>query len=434
MSDDLFYRFDTLSLHAGQRPDPTTGARAVPVYNSTSFVFDGTEHAAELFDVQRAGHLYSRLSNPTVAVFEERMAALEGGVGAVATASGMAALHLVVGTLLSAGDHIVSSRSLYGGSYNLLEHTLRRFGIETTFVDAVDPQEVAKALRPETRLVYGETIGNPRMDVLDFERVGQVAHDAGVPLVIDSTFATPFLCRPLELGADIVLHSATKFLGGHGVTLGGVVVDSGRFDWAAAGGGSHFPTMVEPSPGYHGIRFAEHFGPLAFVMKARLEALRDFGACLNPQAAFYLLQGLETLPLRMTRHCENAQAVAEFLDEHEAVSWVSYPGLESHPQRELVKKTLPKGAGAMMTFGIKGGRGAGRRFIEALELFSHLANVGDAKSLVIHPGSTTHQQMTDEELEAAGVGADMVRLSVGLEDEADLLADLGRALARSQKS
>ena len=437
MTDDLFYRFDTLSLHGGQRPDSETGSRAVPVYNSTSFVFDDADHAASLFDVQRPGHLYSRLSNPTVAVFEERMAALEGGVGAVATASGMAALHLVVATLLSAGDHIVASRSLYGGSYNLLEHTLRRFGIDTTFVDGDDPGAFRAAAREETRMFYGETIGNPRMDLLDLAAVSEIAHELGVPLVVDSTFATPYLCRPLEHGADLVVHSATKFLGGHGVTLGGVVVDGGRFDWAASrleNGTARFPTLVEESPGYHGIRFAEQFGPLAFVMKARLEALRDFGACLNPQAAFYLLQGLETLPLRMQRHVANAERVARFLDEHEAVRWVNYPGLDGHPQAELASRLLPRGAGAILTFGVEGGREAGRVLIESLQLFSHLANVGDAKSLVIHPASTTHQQMSDSELDAAGVSADMVRLSIGLEDPEDLLSDLSKALKRCQKS
>jgi O-acetylhomoserine (thiol)-lyase len=429
-SDAWFYRFDTNSLHAGQRPDPTTGARAVPIYNSTSFVFSDTDQAAGLFDLGRAGHIYSRISNPTVSVLEERIAALEGGVGAVATASGMAALHLVVATLLEAGDEIVASRSLYGGSYNLLEHGLRRFGIATTFVDLDQPGQLAAALGERTRLVFAETIGNPRMNVLDIAEVARTAHQHGVPLLVDNTFATPYLCRPIEHGADIVFHSATKFLGGHGVTLGGLVVDGGRFDWAASG---RFASMTQPSPGYHGIAFAEHFGPTAFVMKARLEGLRDFGACLHPQAAFYLLQGIETLPLRMRRHTENALRVAEFLQEHEAVSWVSYPGAESDPRRDLSERYLPHGAGALIAFGLAGGREAGRTFIEALQLWSHLANVGDAKSLVIHPASTTHQQMTDSELAAAGIGADMVRLSVGLEDPVDLLADLRNGLRRAQK-
>jgi O-acetylhomoserine (thiol)-lyase len=417
-------------LHAGQRPDPVTGARAVPVYNSTSYVFPDTGRAAGLFNLEQAGYIYSRISNPTVAVFEERVAALEGGVGAVATASGQAALHLALATILGAGDEIVSSRSLYGGSFNLLQHTMPRFGIKTTFVDPADPVNFRRAITPRTRLVFGETIGNPRMDVLDIAAVAAIAHEARVPLLIDSTFATPYLCRPIEHGADIVLHSATKFIGGHGVTIGGVLVDGGRFDWAASG---RFPIMTEPSPSYHGVAFAPEYGPLAFVLKARLEALRDFGPCMNPQAAFYLLQGLETLPLRMERHVANARRIAVFLEAHPAVGWVSYPGLESHPQRALAKKYLPRGEGALIAFGVKGGRRGGRAFIEGLELFSHLANVGDAKSLVIHPASTTHQQMSAAELEAAGIGEDMVRLSVGLEDPEDLTADLDRALKRAQK-
>ena len=426
----MTYKFDTRVLHAGQQPDPATGARAVPVHNSTSYVFEDTTHAAGVFDLQEPGHIYSRISNPTVAVLEERVAALEGGVGAVATSSGMAALHLIVTTLLSGGDEIVASRAIYGGSYNLLEHTLRRFGVTTRWVEP-DAGAIRQAVTGRTRMVFAETIGNPRMNVLDFEAVSAVTREAGVPLVVDSTFATPFLCRPFEHGADIVMHSATKFLGGHGVALGGVVVDSGRFDWARSG---RFDQLTEPSPGYDGVAFAEHFGPLAFVMKARLEGLRDFGACLNPQAAFYLLQGIETLPLRMKRHSENALEVARWLEQHELVSWVSYPGLDSHADHSLTQRFLPDGAGALLTFGVAGGREGGRLFIESLEVFSHLANVGDAKSLVIHPASTTHQQMTDAELEAAGVGADLVRLSVGLEDVRDLVKDLDRALKRSAKT
>lgn len=430
MSDDLFFKPNTLALHAGQRPDPATGARAVPVYNSTSYVFDDAQQAAGLFNLEQAGHLYSRISNPTTAVFEERVAALEGGVGAVATASGQAALNLAISTILSAGDEIVASSSLYGGSYNLLAHTLSRFGLKTTFVSPQDLDGFRKAMTERTRLVFAETIGNPRIDVLDLEAVAEIAHQSCVPLLVDSTFATPHLCRPFDFGADLVLHSATKFIGGHGVTLGGVLVDSGRFDWAASG---RFPIMTEPCPGYHGVAFAEQFGPPAYIMKARLEMLRDFGACLNPQAAFYLLLGLETLPVRMQRHVENAEGVARFLEDHSAVEWVSYPGLESHPQHDLAQKYLANGSGAMLTFGIRGGRDACVTFIEALELFSHLANVGDAKSLVIHPASTTHLQMSAEELATAGVRKDMVRLSVGLEDLEDLLADLSRALKRSQK-
>ena len=420
----LTWDLETLSLHAGQQPDPKTGALAVPVHNSTAFVFDDADAAGELFDVARAGHLYSRISNPTVATFEERMAALEGGVGAVATASGQAALHLTVATLLEAGDHIVASRALYGGSTTLLAHTMRRFGIATTFVDAEDPDAFARAATDRTRLFFAETIGNPRLPVLDVAAVSEAAHAHGVPLAVDSTLATPCLARPLEHGADLVLHSATKFLGGHGVSLGGVVVDGGSFDWSRCS----FPQMREPHPGYHGIRFGEQFGNLAFLMKARLEGLRDFGACLHPQAAFYLLQGLETLPLRMKRHCENALQVAQRLAEHEQVEWVSYPGLEGDSQHSAAQRYLPNGAGALVTFGVRGGRAAAAKLIESLELFTHVANLGDAKSLVIHPASTTHRQLSESELEAAGLAENLIRLSVGLESVGDLLADLERAL------
>lgn len=430
MADDLFYQFDTLALHAGQRPDPLTGARAVPIYQTTSYVFEDTAHAAGLFNLEQPGHIYSRISNPTVAVFEERMAALEGGVGAIGTASGQAALHLAIATLVSAGEEIVSSASLYGGSQNILANTLPRFGIKTTFVKPDDLESFRRAIGPKTRLVFGETIGNPRIDVLDLKAIAEIAHAAGVPVLIDNTFATPYLCRPFEYGVDLVLHSATKFIGGHGTTIAGVLVDSGRFDWKASG---RYPVLTEPYEGYHGVRFTEEFGPLAFIMKARLEGLRDFGACMSPTSAFYLLQGLETLPLRMQRHVENTRRVVKFLSEHSAVSWVSYPELPGHPSHNLAKKYLPNGAGAVLTFGIKGGRMAGARFIESLELLSHLANVGDAKSLVIHPASTTHQQMSAEAMAAGGVTEDMVRLSIGLEDPRDIVADLGRALARSQK-
>ena len=430
MADSLFYRFDTLALHAGQRPDPATGSRAVPIYQTTSYVFEDTAHAAALFNLEQPGHIYSRISNPTVSVFEERMAALEGGVGAIGTASGQAALHLAIATLVSAGEEIVSSTSLYGGSQNLLANTLPRFGIRTVFVNPANPEDFRRAITPRTRLIFGESIGNPRIDVLDLEAVAKIAHAARIPLLIDNTFATPYFCRPFEFGADLVLHSATKFIGGHGTTIAGVLVDSGRFDWPASG---KFPVLTEPYEGYHGVAFAEEFGPLAFVMKARLEGLRDFGASMSPQNAFYLLQGLETLPLRMERHLGNTRRVVKFLSEHEAVAWVSYPELPTHPSHALAGKYLPRGAGAVLTFGIKGGREAGRRFIEALELFSHLANVGDAKSLVIHPASTTHQQMSAAAMEQGGVTEDMVRLSVGLEDPQDLVEDLGRALSRSQK-
>jgi len=423
-------RFDTLSLHAGQRPDPATGSRAVPIYQTTSYVFEDTEHAASLFNLERAGHIYSRISNPTVAVLEERICALEGGVGAVATASGQAALHLTIATLMGAGAHIVASSRIYGGSHNMFTHTLPRFGITTSVVDPRKPESFAAAITDQTRLVFAETLGNPGLEVLDIAAVAAVAHRHGLPLAVDSTFATPYLCRPIEHGADIVMHSATKFLGGHGIAIGGIVVDGGRFDWAAS---AKFPTMTEPYAGYHGIAFAEEFGPAAFIMRARAEGLRDFGACMSPANAFYLLQGVETLPVRMARHVANAEAVARFLETHAAVAWVKYPGLESHADHALSLRQLPKGAGAILSFGIKGGRKAGARLIERLKVFSHLANVGDAKSLVIHPASTTHQQMSLEELAKAGVGEELVRLSIGLEDAQDLIDDLGQALAASQK-
>jgi len=423
-------RFDTLSLHAGQRPDPATGARAVPIYQTTSYVFDDTEHAASLFNLERAGHIYSRISNPTVAVLEERVSALEGGVGAVATASGQAALHLTIATLMGAGGHIVASSRIYGGSHNMFTHTLPRFGITTTLVDPREPASFEAAITDKTRLVFAETLGNPGLEVLDIAAVAAVAHKHRLPLAIDSTFATPYLCRPIEHGADIVMHSATKFLGGHGIAIGGIVVDGGRFDWTTSG---KFPTMTEPYAGYHGIAFAEEYGPAAFIARARAEGLRDFGACMSPANAFYLLQGIETLPVRMARHVANAEAVATFLEKHPAVAWVKYPGLESHPDHALAKRQLPKGAGAILSFGIKGGRKAGARLIERLKVFSHLANVGDAKSLVIHPASTTHQQMSLEDLAKAGVGEELVRLSIGLEDPQDLTDDLGQALAASQK-
>ncbi len=418
-------RFDTLSLHAGQQPDPTTGARAVPIYQTTSYVFPDTDHAASLFNLERAGHIYSRISNPTNAVFEERMAALEGGVGAIATASGQAALHLAVATLMDAGGHIVSSGSIYGGSHNLFSHTLPRFGITTTFVDPRDPGAFAAAIRPATRLVFGETLGNPGLEIIDLAAVAGIAHEAGIPVLIDNTFASPALFRPFDHGADLTLHSATKFIGGHGIAIGGVLIDGGAFDWDASG---KFPTLTEPYAGYHGIDFAEEFGPAAFITRARAEGLRDFGASMSPANAFYLLQGLETLPLRMERHVANARKIVAFLDAHPGVDWVSYPELPGHPDHALAKRLLPKGSGAVFPFGIAGGREAGRVFIERLRLFSHLANVGDAKSLVIHPASTTHQQMDAAALEAAGIGEGLVRLSIGLEDAGDLIEDLDQAL------
>ncbi len=431
MVDAKFLKFDTLSLHAGQQPDPATGARAVPIYQSSSFVFQDTEHAASLFNLERPGHIYSRISNPTVSVVEERVSALEGGVGAVSTASGQAALHLAIITLMGQGGHIVASSSLYGGSVNMFVHSLPRFGITTSFVNPRDVEGMRAAITEDTRLVYAETLGNPGLEVLDIEAVAKVAHDAGLPLMIDNTFASPYLCRPIEYGADIVMHSLTKWLGGHGLALGGIVVDGGRFDWAA---NDKFPTLSAPYAGYHGINFSEEYGPAAFSMRARAEGLRDFGAVLSPQNAFYILQGIETLPLRMERHVSNTEKLASFLEGHEAVGWVIHPSLESHPDHALAKERLPKGAGSIISFGVKGGRAAGARFIESCTLASHLANVGDAKTLVIHPASTTHQQMTAEQLEAAGVGEDMVRLSVGLEDIDDIIGDLKQALRASQKA
>jgi len=423
--------FETLSLHAGQHPDPVTRSRAVPIYQTTSYLFDDTDHAAGLFNLERAGHIYTRISNPTTAVLEERLAALENGVGAVCTASGMAAMHLAIATLVSAGDHIVASASLYGGTINLLTHTLPRFGIATTFVKPRDLDGFRAAIGPNTRLVVAETIGNPGLEVLDIPQVAQIAHAARVPLLIDNTFATPYLSRPLGLGADIVMHSITKWIGGHGIAIGGALIDGGGFDWRASG---KFPTLTEPYAGYHGIVFADEFGPAAFIMRARAEGLRDFGACLSPTNAFHLLQGVETLALRMDRHMQNTQAVLDFLRKHPAVDWVLHPSLETHPDYELAKRLLPKGAGSIVSFGIKGGRAAGRNFIEAVRLSSHLANVGDAKTLVIHPASTTHQQMDAAALAAAGVGEELIRVSVGLEAAGDIIDDLAQALRAAQKA
>ncbi|MBB5050716.1 O-acetylhomoserine (thiol)-lyase [Afipia massiliensis] len=423
--------FDTLSLHAGQHPDPVTGSRAVPIHQTTSYVFQDADHAAALFNLERAGHIYTRISNPTIAVLEERLAALENGVGAVCTASGMAAMHLAIVTLLGAGDHIVASASLYGGTINLLTHTLPRFGITTTFVKPRDLDALRAAIKPNTRLVIGETIGNPGLEVLDIPAVAKIAHDAGIPLLIDNTFATPYLARPIEMGADIVMNSITKWIGGHGIAIGGVIVDGGHFDWEKSG---KFPTLTTPYAGYHGIVFSEEFGPQAFIMRARAEGLRDFGACISPTNAFQILQGAETLHVRMQRHVENATAVLAFLTANKAVEWVLHPSLESHPDHALAKQLLPRGAGSIITFGIKGGRDAGRKFIEALKLVSHVANVGDAKTLVIHPASTTHQQMNAEQLKVAGIGEELIRLSIGIEAADDIIGDLGQALRFSQKA
>lgn len=422
--------FDTLSVHAGSQPDPQTGARVTPIYKTTSFVFDDTAHAASLFNLEVPGHIYSRISNPTVAVFEERIAALENGVGAVATASGQAALFLAIATLMDGGSHVVCSSSVYGGTANMFLHTLPRFGISATFVDPRDHAGIEAAITPETRLIHGETIGNPSMPVLDIPAISEIAHRNGLPLMVDSTFASPALCRPIDWGADIVMHSATKFISGHGTVIGGVLVDGGRFDWIASG---KFPTLTEPYAAYHGINFVDEFGPSAFSARARAEGLRDFGAPMSADTAFHMLQGLETLPLRMAKHVANARLVAEFLEAAPEVSWVAYPGLASHPDHELAAKLLEKGPGSIFSFGIVGGRKAGAKFIEALTLWSHLANVGDVRSLVVHPGSTTHQQMTAEQLAEAGVGEDLVRLSVGLEDPRDLITDLRRALRASQR-
>lgn len=418
------FGFNTRALHAGQQPDPHTGARAVPIYQTTSYVFEDVDHAANLFALQRFGNIYTRIMNPTVAALEERMASLEGGVGALAASSGHAAQAMTMLTLMGQGDHIVSSRSLYGGTHTQFEITLPRLGIDTTFVDIHNLDEVAAAITPRTRALYAETIGNPLADVPDLEALADVAHSAGIPFIVDNTFATPYLCRPLEWGADLVVQSITKFVGGHGTSIGGMVVDGGRFPWD----NGHFPGMTEPSAGYHGVRFYETFGEWAWIMKARVETLRDYGMSISPFNAFLFLQGIETLSLRMDRHVANAQKVAEFLHAHSLVEWVSYPGLRDSPYHERATRYLPRGAGAVFTFGIRGGIPVARRFVEALQLFSHLANVGDAKSLIIHPASTTHAQLSSEEREAAGVSDDMLRISIGLEDADDLLWDLDQAL------
>lgn len=428
---DKFMKFDTLSLHAGQHPDSATRARATPIYQTASYVFQDPDHAASVFNIERTGHVYSRISNPTNAVLEERVSALEGGVGAIATASGQAAFHLALATILSSGSHVVSSQSIYGGSHNLLSYTMPRFGIETTFVHPRDHDAIRNAIRPNTRLIFGEVIGNPGCEILDVQKVADIAHEHELPLLIDSTFTTPYLFKPFDFGADIVFHSATKFLSGHGVVIGGVLVDGGKFDWIKSG---NFPTLTEPYDGFHGLNFAEEFGPAAYITRARKEGARDFGACMSPTTAFYVLQGLETLPLRMEKHISNTRKIVEFLNTHSAVDWVSYPELPNHPDHELARQQLPKGAGAVFAFGVKGGRQAGHQLITKLKLFSHLANVGDAKSLVIHPASTTHHRMDAKALEAAGISEGLVRLSVGLEDPDDLIADMDAGLKASQRS
>jgi O-acetylhomoserine (thiol)-lyase len=426
---DRSWGFRTRAVHAGNRPDPTTGARAVPIYQTTSFVFEDAADAADLFALQKYGNIYTRIANPTVAAFEERIASLEGGIGAVAASSGMAAELLTFTSLAGAGDHVVASAALYGGTFTLLDVSLRRLGIETTFVPPDDVDAFRAAIRPETKAVYTEVISNPSGIVADLTALADVAHSAGVPLVVDATLSTPYLCRPFEHGVDIVVHSATKFIGGHGTSLGGVVVDSGRFDW----GNGHFPTMTEPVASYGGLRFWDNFGEYGFCTKLRVEQLRDFGAALSPFNAFLLLQGLETLALRMDAHVANARVVAEHLRSHPLVSWVTYAGFQDSPSKALADRYLPKGPGAVMAFGVAGGRDGGRAFIEALEVCSHLANIGDTRTLVIHPASTTHQQLSDEAMKAAGVPPDLIRISVGIEDVEDILWDIDRALEQAAK-
>ena len=428
--DPKTYKFDTLSLHAGHQPDKNFGSRAVPIYQTTSYVFQDTDHAAALFNLEQGGHIYSRISNPTVAVLEERVSALEGGTGAVATASGQSATYLTIMTLVNSGDHIVSSRQLYGGTYNLLRLTLPRFGIETTFVKPRDTEGFKKAIKPNTKLVFGEIIGNPGLEIMNVPEVAKIAHEAGVPLVIDATFNTPYLCKPLDLGADIIVHSLTKWMGGHGTSMGGVLVEGGKFDWSQ---NDKFPTMTEPYPGYHGLSFAEEFGPMAFVMRARSEGMRDMGPCMSPTNAFNILQGIETLSVRMDKHLSNTKKLLEYLSNHEGVEWVTHPDLVDHPDYKLAKKILPKGAGSMIAFGVKGGRTAGEAFINAVKLVSNLANVGDSKTLVIHPASTTHAQMDEEAMRLAGLTEDMIRCSVGIEDVDDIIGDFENGFRAAKK-
>ena len=421
------FNIETLGLHAGQEPDSSYGTRAQPIHFSTSYVFPDTETAASLFNMERGGHVYSRISNPTNAVLEERISAMEGGVGGIATASGQAALHLAISTLMGSGDHIVASSSLYGGSHNLLEYTLPRFGVETTFVDFRDLNNISDAIKPNTKLIFAEVLGNPGLDVLNIPKVAELAHERELPLLVDSTFATPYLLRPFDHGADLIIHSATKFLGGHGVAIGGLVVDGGKFDWTS---NDKFSTLNQPYKGFHNMTFTDESPVAAFLLRARREGLRDFGACMSPMNAFQILQGLETLGPRMERHVNNTKAIIKYLSEHESVRKVTHPDLEDHPDHSLAQELLPKGAGAVFTFELKNGREAGKTFIERLKIFSHLANVGDAKSLVIHPASTTHFRMSDEDLKKAGIGPGTVRLSIGLENIDDLLSDLQQALKK----
>jgi O-acetylhomoserine (thiol)-lyase len=430
MAEERKYGFDTRALHAGYAPDPTTHARAVPIYQSTSFTFNDSDHAASLFALKEFGNIYTRIMNPTTAVLEERVASLESGAAALATSSGQAAQVLAITSVAQAGDHIVSASTLYGGTYTQFDVSFRKFGIDVTFVEPDDPENFRKAIRPNTKALYGETISNPRGNVLDIEAVAKIGHDAGLPLIIDSTFATPYVCRPIEYGADIVVHSLTKFMGGHGNSIGGIIVDGGKFDWA----NGKFPQLSEPSPAYHGMKFTEVFGPIALIIRARVEGLRDLGPCMSPFNSFLFLQGIETLSLRMDRHLSSTIAVAQYLEKHPAVTWVNYASLPSSKYHAMARRYTPKGAGAVFCFGLKNGYDAGRKFVDSLKLFSHLANVGDSRSLVIHPASTTHQQLPPKDQEMAGVTPDMVRLSIGLEDLDDILWDLDQALAMSQAS
>ncbi|AFH61808.1 homocysteine synthase [Paenibacillus caseinilyticus] len=429
-TNERVLRPETLAVHAGQELDPATFSRAVPIYQTTSYGFKDTEHAANLFGLKEFGNIYTRIMNPTTDVFEKRIAALEGGAGALGLASGQAAITFSILNIAEAGDEIVSSTSLYGGTYNLFAHSLRKLGITVKFVDSSNPENFRAAITDKTKALYAETIGNPKGDVLDIEAVAAIAHENGIPLIVDNTFPSPYLLRPIEHGADIVVHSATKFIGGHGTSIGGVIVDSGKFNWAASG---KFPGLTEPDPSYHGIVYTEAVGPIAYIIKARVQLLRDLGASLSPFNSFLLLQGLETLHLRLERHSSNALQVARFLEAHEAVEWVSYPGLESHASHALAQKYLPKGQGAILSFGIKGGVEAGKRLIHAVQLFSHLANVGDSKSLIIHPASTTHQQLTEQEQLSAGVTPGLLRLSIGTEAIEDILYDLEQAIEASQR-
>ena len=419
------FDFDTLANHAGQRPDSETGARAVPIYQTASYVFKDSDAGAAIFNIERGGHVYSRISNPTNAVLEERISALEGGVGAIATASGQAAVFMAIATLMDSGGHIVSSQSLYGGTHNLMEYTFPRFGITTTFVDSNDMDAFRAAIKPETRLIFGETVGNPKAEVFDIPVVSKIAHEHKIPLMIDSTFTTPYLMKPFDFGADIVVHSATKFLSGHGTVMGGLIVDGGIFDWESS---NKFPQMTEKYEGFHNLSFTEEFGPAAYISRVRNEGARDFGACISPHTSFLILNGIETLSIRMDKHISNTKEVVQYLDKNDMVEWVSHPDLEDHPNHELAKTLLPRGSTAVFSFGIKGGRKVGQTFIDRLELFSNLANVGDAKSLVIHPASTTHQRMTVEALEAAGISEGLIRLSVGIESVNDLIEDLEKGL------